>query len=377
MNNSTFTWHSECSDLHVFEKGLAETLAQAPKSIIILSCSGNHYPEENINALLQQVNVPVCGGIYTHVFIGNVLLEQGVIFIGLSFPVVPHMFENINDDPDEIANCINANKQLKQSANALMFFDGLMANTEMFLDELYTVLDCSMTIIGGGAGSLDFIQRPCVYTSEGIKADVIQLVSLPKKLHVGIGHGWQILEGPFLVSGSSGTFIDTLNYKDAVSVYKETVENLSDYQFTNENFFEIAQHFPFGIESINGDLLVRDPIVAHDKSIQCVGNVSVNSMVYILNGQKDLLVDSVSQAVISAATCAEEFSNENTQQIAITFDCISRKLYLTKMFQQELDKVTLESGADIAFGVLPLGEIANDSGGAIKLLNKSTVIGFL
>lgn len=367
-----FTWHSESADVETFEKGLMAILAQSPLAIIILSCSANHYPEDEINTLLENVTVPICGGIYPNAFIGNKLLERGVVFIGLPFKVVNTAVENVSggiDSIDDFDELINKDSSLKKSANTLIFYDGLMANTEVFLDELHSVLEQNITIIGGGAGNLDFVQRPCIYTNNGLKSDTIQLVELPTSLISSIAHGWQILEGPFLVSESEGAIIESLNYQPAYSVYKETVEKLSDYQFASEDFFEIAKNFPLGIESINGELLVRDPIVINNEKIQCVGNVPINSMVYILKGEKDLLIESVVIAQQSA------FERSLEPSFSIVFDCISRKLYLENDFSQELNALTKQGRENTAFGVLSLGEIANDGGGAIKLLNKSTVIG--
>ncbi|WP_413698737.1 FIST signal transduction protein [Psychromonas sp. KJ10-10] len=363
------TWHSDNGSFETFNEGLQLILAQQPQSIIILSCSDNQYIESDINNLLQTINIPVCGGIYVNVFIGNKLLEQGVLFIGLDFEISNHQF-HINDDHSaNISQLIDDNTSLKQETSCLMFYDGLMANTEFFLEELYSTLDREMTIAGGGAGYIDFVQRPCVYTNQGLKSDIIQLITFNRPLSTSIGHGWTILDGPFLVTDSNGSTIKSLNYEDAFNVYKETVEKLSQYKFDQHEFFQISRHFPFGIENINGELLVRDPIVHSNSSIQCVGNIPDSSMLYILKGEKDSLINSAVSALNNL--------NSSECNLTIAFDCISRKLYLQDDFTQELDMLYTHKDTNIILGVLSLGEIANDQGGAMKLLNKSTVIGCL
>lgn len=370
MEHDIYTWLSNESSFSAFKSGLNYILSEPIESLIILSCSGNHYPENEINNLLTAINIPICGGCYPNVFLENNLLEFGVLFIGLPFNVSVEQFSHLEKDIEQLEIRINKNKVLTHATNALMFYDGLMENIELFIEELHALLEHNLTILGGGAGEVDFIQRPCVYTNEGVKADVVQFVVLPKKISIGIGHGWQILEGPFLVSESTGASIESLNYKDAFSVYKETVEKLSDYKFKDNDFFNIAKHFPFGIQSIQGELLVRDPILANKKSIQCVGNVPINSMVYILSGDKNQLIDSANQASFSAKKACDS-------SVAIIFDCISRKLYLENAFESELNVLTTDENIKYSFGVLSLGEIANDKSGSIKLLNKSTVIGCL
>lgn len=369
MNNQTVTWHSDANSIEAFQKGLETILSQRPQSLIILSCSDNHYIENEINTLLHDIEIPICGGIYANVFIGNKLLQQGVLFVGLNSVVIKHEFQFEDDTSEEISQVIDKKVSLKDQNNCLMFYDGLMPITEYFLEELYSTLDREMTIAGGGAGYLDFIQRPCVYTNEGLKSNVIQLISLTTTLSTGFDHGWTIIDGPFLVTESNGTSVETLNYQDAFDVYKETVENLSQYKFDEHDFFEISRHFPFGIENINGELLVRDPIVKSHSSIQCVGNIPSSSMIYILKANTN--------ALISSAINALNKAHSPKSSLTIVFDCISRKLYLQDDFSQEINMLFTHNHTNEIFGVLSLGEVANDQGGAMKLLNKSIVIGCL
>ncbi|MGJ8694592.1 MAG: FIST signal transduction protein [Thalassotalea sp.] len=369
MQQGTFFWLSKEPSISAFRDGLSYILSKPISSLIILSCSDNHYPEQDVDNLLASINLPVCGGCYPHVFLENTLLATGVVFIGLPFDINVQVFADIDNNADNIDRLLEQNSSIIHATNALMFYDGLMANTEVFIEELHSLLENHLVIAGGGAGNLDFIARPCVYTNDGIKAGVIQLVILPQKLTTGIGHGWQILEGPFLVSESTGATIESLNYQEAFDVYQETVEKLSDFKFSEHDFFDISKHFPFGIESIHGELLVRDPIVVTEQAILCVGNVPINSMVYILKGEQAVLIDSAAKAT--------DVAQQNQGDITIVFDCISRKLYLEDAFEQELALFCSHNDTQHSFGVLSLGEIANDGGGSIKLLNKSTVIGCL
>ncbi|MGL1957736.1 MAG: FIST C-terminal domain-containing protein [Colwellia sp.] len=177
-----------------------------------------------------------------------------------------------------------------------------------------------------------------------------------------------------------GQSVESLNYIPAFDVYKETVENLSDYRFDKKEFFDIAKHFPLGIEGIGAEILVRDPILTLNNNLQCVGNVSVNSMVHILHGKTESLIASAKNAAIKASKTSENEENKQAEQsisAAIVFDCISRVLYMEDAFSQELSAIVNSCKKEAVFGVLSLGEIANDKSGAIRLLNKSTVIGCL
>jgi hypothetical protein len=90
-------------------------------------------------------------------------------------------------------------------------------------------------------------------------------------------------------------------------------------------------------------------------------------MVYLLNSDTETLISSAKQAAIKL----EYFD----KKITIVFDCISRKLYLEGHFIKELTTIANHCATPTLFGVLSLGEVANSQSGAIRLFNKSTVIG--
>ena len=250
-----------------------------------------------------------------------------------------------------------------------MFYDGLMKESETFIETLYESLDHEITIAGGGAGNLDFIRRPCVFTNQGLFFDIVQIVALSAPIHLGVGHGWEILTGPFLVSESTDHIVESLNYTPAYKLYKETVESLSDYRFSEDEFFNIAKNFPLGIAGINEEILVRDPIISQDNGLQCVGNIPENSMIYILKGQIPSLISSAEQAAIKAQR------QSSSDAFAMLFDCISRVLYMKDGFTDELSAIVKATQSKSVFGAISIGEIANDANGIIRLLNKSTVVG--
>ncbi|MCI2285587.1 FIST C-terminal domain-containing protein [Colwellia sp. MSW7] len=169
------------------------------------------------------------------------------------------------------------------------------------------------------------------------------MVSLTSQIVTGTGHGWNILQGPFLVSESEKQTINSLNYSPAFSIYKDAIENESHYSFNDQNFFDIAKHFPLGIADLNNQLVVRDPILTHDGSIHCVGDIPVNSMVYLLKGSTASLLASANQAAKSATTKIDgkDFT------VTMVFDCISRMLYMENSFSQELELITKQCSKQI------------------------------
>jgi hypothetical protein len=376
MNDVLFTWHSSNNSISDFEHGLKLALASDATSILILACTDNGFTNQQINPLITHCALPIFGGIYPKLIYKHQVMSIGSIIIGFQQKtevfIVNQLSKLTTDKKLEQAIEEALFEQSKPTNNGsfLIFYDALINNIEPFINCLFDCLEHHIKIIGGGAGNLEFKQKPCIFTNQGLLTDAIQLVSLENKIITSATHGWQILQGPFLVSESKEQTILSLNYSPAFDIYKEAIENVSDYTFNDDNFFNIAKNFPLGIEDINNQLVVRDPIVTHDGHIQCVGSIPVNSMVYLLKGSIDTLIASAKQAAITATkNVDDDFSS------TMVFDCISRVLYMEDEFCQELEVIAEQCSAQTFFGVLSLGEIANSQSGAIKLLNKSTVIG--
>lgn len=375
MNTGLFTWHTHSDSLSDFKYGLSLAQNSGARSLLVLTCSQNHYPEDELSSLLSTCPLTVFGGIYPMLTLQNTLLEQGALIIGFNEVYDVTVFSKLQQvtNEDSLENLITTTLEQKHNFcghdNFLMFYDSLINNIEDFIDCLFECLDHGISIAGGGAGNLSFIQNPCVFTNQGLQKNTVLLVTLPKKLSTGIAHGWRIFKGPFLASDAYGQTVQSLNYQPAFDVYCQAIESASEYRFNESNFLDIAKNFPLGIEDINNNLIVRDPIFAHQDNLQCVGNIPINSMVYLLESDTDTLISSAEQAAITAFTTPTEVTSTT-----MIFDCISRVLYMGDKFELELDVIAKHCSTPVLFGVLSMGEIANSPSGAIRLLNKSTVI---
>ena len=376
MDTELFTWHTQSDTLNDFKVGLTVAKNSGAKSLLVLTCSQNDYPEKELNTLLNTCPIKLFGGIYPMLTLQGSLLKQGALIIGFRENIDVTLFSQLNHASNEgcleklITSTLEQKSNFSGHDNFLMFYDALIGNIEGFVDCLFECLDHSINIAGGGAGNLDFIQRPCVFTNQGTHSNAVLLITLPRKLNTSIAHGWSIFQGPFLVSEAQGQTVKSLDYRPAYEVYCQTIESATEHKFNNAEFFDIAKHFPLGIEDINNNLIVRDPILAQDNNLQCVGNIPINSMVYLLEGNTETLISATEQAAVTA------FYQHSQTTIATTmvFDCGSRVLFMEDEFEQELDVIARHCPSPALFGVISLGEIANSQSGAIRLLNKSVVI---
>ncbi|MGB0132381.1 FIST signal transduction protein [Dokdonella sp.] len=356
----------------------AQCLVQAgAKSLMILASEADAWQPDQVNPWLQSLSVPVFGGIFPNIIHGAQRHTSGTLVIGFSEAVEVAVVEGLSDEPGLEPQLQVLTSFLEGATSLITLVDGLSSNIESFVDSLYEILGARAPVVGGGAGCLDFVQRPSLFCPQGMIEDAALLVSLQSRIDSGIAHGWQKLEGPFLVTRSRANVLEELNFRPAFDVYRQAVEAHSGMRFSEADFFSISKTYPLGIESVDGDFLVRDPIRCVDKHLVCVGEVPQNATVYLLKGDAPLLIASAGEAADRALRHRRARMNgeDPSSYRALAFDCISRVLFLDDRFSAELQAINSAlPGVASVVGALTLGEIANSKCGAIELMNKSTVV---
>ncbi|MEL7532817.1 MAG: FIST C-terminal domain-containing protein, partial [Bacteroidota bacterium] len=207
----------------------------------------------------------------------------------------------------------------------------------------------------------------------GLLADCAIIALLDVDSGIGVQHGWENISGPYKVTQSDRTIIQKLDGQIAFEVYKEVVEKASGQVFSDDNFFDIAKGYPFGINRLGDEKIVRDPIVVNEAGgLVCVGEVPQDSYVYILKGNTTSLVFAASKA---RALGEYSFPAGAKAQTHLFIDCISRVLFMEDEFYRELEAVYDESTPLI--GALTLGEIANFGKDFLEFYNKTAVLAVL
>lgn len=345
------------------------------KSLLILACDQDAWIKEEIDPLLLQCPLPLFGGIFPAVVINTQLFESGTLVIGLRDFFDARIIENISADSSRFSTFISKNLSSDRLTHSmLVIVDGLAKNIESLVEELFVHQGTEVNAIGGGAGSLDFVQKPVIFTNRGLLVDAAVIAMTSACSSPGVKHGWEILDGPYLVTESEANQLSGINFQPAFDVYRESVEKHTELRFDQEDFFAIAKTYPLGIVSVDGDLLVRDPLKVIDGTLICVGEVPQNSTFYLLKGLSENLIQASGEAAFLSRQNSQSHLSNQTNSVVL-FDCISRQLFLGKDYQLALESIThnLDSTA-LLLGALTLGEIANSNHGPIELLNKTTVV---
>lgn len=325
---------------------------------------------------LNKLKVSFAGGIFPGIIYGDQRLDNSIVLKKQKVLKKPYLIRGLDANDFDVPEfgTISTEVYSDKKATTLILVDGLTSNISTLLFQLYNQLSNSVNYIGGGAGSLSLEQQPCVFTNSGFYQDAALVIFLEDEAQLGVQHGWEKLYGPIVATQSEKNIVKQLNWQNAFEVYKSVVEQDAQKQFNQDNFFDIAKGYPFGMYRENEEDVVRDPIVVNaDGELVCVGEVPENSVLYILKGKNEKLIGAAEKAAAISL-------NDLNTTIKDTFivDCISRVLFLQDSFEDELKVISkqVKNKADQIeiYGILSLGEISSQ-GGFLELFNKTTVVG--
>lgn len=351
-----------------------EKLSPGEKDIVLILLAEMNMPD--MEYLISELNIRkinFIGGIFPSLIHGNEIYDAGVIVNLLPAAGNPVLVTDLSKNTGNIRNQLSSLKP-PEKGTAFILVDGLSNSISFFLSALFQQLGLSVKYFGAGAGSVSFLQKPCVFCPEGIYMDAGMIVFIDMDSELGVRHGWKRIMGPLVTTRSEGNIIKELNWSNPFDVYRRAVELDSGMSFDEKPFFEISKGYPFGIYSEGSEDIVRDPVQVNDKGeLVCVGEVPENVVLNILKGEKTALIASAGQATRDC------FSGSCHVRSCLIIDCISRVLFLGDDFKEELMSISEEiSRSNLSIvqeGALTIGEIASREKGILEFFNKTIVVG--
>lgn len=316
------------------------------------------------------------GGIFPGLIYGNQSTESGCVIKKFRALFPPFCVTDIAEGG--FSNMPNyADTTHIEQGTAIVLLDGLTPNIYRFLEKLNDLLGAQCNFIGGGAGSISLKQQACVFSNRHFELDAAVVCVIDKRVSLGVRHGWEQLAGPLVATQTEGNTIQQLNWKRAIDVYNKIVEKDCGVELTKENFASIAQGYPFGILREKEDDIVRDPLaIGENGAIICIGEVPPNTVLHVLKGHPEALLEAARQAV---SDCVENTGLPIRAESTFIVDCITRTLFLEQQFAEEMnlirENMEVSKEEQEPFGVLSLGEISSYGEGLLELFNKTIVIG--
>jgi hypothetical protein len=360
------------NSLQAFAQALQD-FQQDPRvqSLIIFLPEGNGWEISEINAALTPINKPIIGGLFPQIILDQQCSTQGAVLIGLPSKCDVHLLPLTSDlTADELSFQLTQWYPDQYQQNTLMVVaDGLAPGIALVIDELFNHFGLDINFIGGGAGSLSLQPQPCVLTQHGLQPQVAAIALLNCQTGIGVAHGWEPVTEAFRVTESKHNQIISLNWQPAFEVYQQVILEHSRQHISQDNFFDIAKAYPFGLTKLGNEWVIRDPISTQQNQLICVGDVPQGSFVHVMHGHAATLPLA---ARVAREKALRSYPAQQPPQLQLFIDCISRVLFLGANFSEELEQAACP---DIPMvGALTLGEIANCGHDYLEFYNKTAVV---
>lgn len=346
------------------------SLESEPDVAGVLTLVGEGTPRaaDRVEGLAATATVPTVGGVFPRVVHDGTVTDEGVLLCGLPAEPTVSTVTDLGDGDAELRSQLDETPLSDGDRTAFVFVDAYASRVEEFVRTLFDTYGVEFNFIGGGAGGLEEEDVPALVTPSGPRSEAAVVATLPTESSIGVQHGWQEIDGPFRVTASNGRTVEALDGEPALEVYSAAVAEHSEHTVDPEDFFATAKHHPFGLSRMGRETIVRDPYaVTDDGAMECFGAVPEGEFVHVLTGETDSLVAAARDAHGDAADPENPWSGP-----IVTFDCISRALFMGPSFDTELAAMGEEGQPE--FGALTIGEIANDGHGHLEYYNKTAVV---
>ena len=341
-------------------------------TLIVLAADGNGHVPSTTDPILRACGKPVWGAVFPQIVMGHEHFERGTIVLGVGDVVRATVIECTSDpDTDLDAGVADAIDPSVTGSMLMVLVDGMTRRATALINALFLNFGLTVNYLGGGAGSLSLRRKPCLLTSDGMREDAAILLQLARPNGVGVAHGWEVVSEALKVTRAEHNTILELDHEPAFAVYRRLVAPMCGRDFDAATFFAVAQAYPFGIRKLDGEVVVRDPILVGDGGgLVCVGEVPEGGFVHILHGDAGRLIRAARNANERAVV---SLGAGHAPRLRVLIDCISRVLFLDARFTDEL--AAIDDGTAPMVGALTLGEIANNGSDFLEFYNKTAVVG--
>ncbi len=323
---------------------------------LILCTQNSKLDLEKLNSL----NIEYYGAIFPKLIFKNKIFEDGYLICILKNNVHIEFIEDMNIHEFDNSTLSNYN-------TLITIIDGLSDYNTAFLESMYEHTNINSTIIGGGAGTFEENKKH-LFNNSGFYSNSSIIVMIDNIIDIGVSGGWQVLDGPFVVTSSKGKLLKELDYKSAFELYKAAIEKDLGKKVEVKDFYSLMKDYPLGIVKNDEKYILRDPISFQKDFLHLAGDIENNSVINILKAKESDLLE-------STASTRNKVLQKGAKHLMI-FECVSRLEYLTvNSYSKQLRELNKCESIKSVFGVISIGEVANSGEKYIDLLNKSCVIG--
>lgn len=330
----------------------------------------------------RQLTIPLVGAIFPSLIHEGRFHQDGALLMG--FPRMPYhaLYEAPGTDTSSIDDFVNRlSLDLRprmgstRDSTLFMLFDSMVPNIATLLDAIYLRLANRIHYAGANVGSETFQPMPCLFDGDRFIGNGLLLMLLQPHRGAILEHGYAAPEHCVYATSTDGNRISQIDWRPAFEVYQELMQRQYGVAINQDNFYELAVHYPFGILRANHHVLVRIPVqLGEDGSLFCVGEIPPNSLLTLLERPE---VDST-QTLDKIEHSLKELNGDLSDSDLLLFYCAGRRLHLgAETALTEIRALTDRLPQLQIHGAVSLGEIGGSTSWGYPLFHNATLVAML
>ncbi len=245
----------------------------------------------------------------------------------------------------------------------LVLADGLSSDMQDLLTGIHRITGAAVPVVGGAAGADHTLTVTHVFHDDAILADgaVAVWIGADRPLRVAVGHGWEALGLPQLITGVDGHVVTEIAGRPALDVIREHAPGDatgSRPAGPGEPAWDPGSHWMYslGLVEPDGTRFIRFATLQDDGTLTTRTPMPAYGAVQIMTATRDALLDATRTVVDGALDGAGE------PTVLLTFSCVARLDMLGDRSAEEPARLHKAAGPVATFGFYTYGEFARTAG---------------
>jgi hypothetical protein len=313
-------------------------------------------PFQNLKSLYPNATIVICS---TSGQISNTnLVENNLIATAITLEKTTIKATEIdillNSDIQMLGNTLKNELLYEDLKSILILSEGSLVNGTELINELILQTEGAIPIFGGLAGDEYNFEKTIVgLNKEASPGKIVAIGFYGDAIHFGFASegGWSDFGPEREVTHSEKNVLYKIGDRFALDLYKEYLGKYADELPGSSLYFPLSMKENLKSESVVRTILSIDE---ENKSMTFAGNIPVGSMVRLMKGNFDKLID----ASYNAAALIHK-NQYNDPQLGLLVSCVGRKIVLGNRIEEEIDVVKEVFGDKMLIcGFYSYGEIS-------------------
>jgi hypothetical protein len=167
---------------------LSTELTQLSSGVAVVFAAEQDFDYGALQVVLKETKITVVGAFFPGLIAEGKSHYSGFIVQHFDSPFKVQLYDTKNVNT-EFAQGVIPNGSMSKGTG-LILMDALSDDNQAFLNTIFYEFGKDFKFIGGGAGSLDLIHKPCIFDKDGIYADKAIILLLQEKVVIGVKHGY-------------------------------------------------------------------------------------------------------------------------------------------------------------------------------------------